>query len=68
MSSSRLPGQCAARWLLVLTVVASCGLEDPPAGRGEPWPEADRMFHRDPRFRGGDAAFTIDLGAGRVQP
>jgi hypothetical protein len=30
------------------------------------WPEADAMFHRDPRWLGGDDAYSIDLGAGRV--
>lgn len=30
------------------------------------WPEADRLFHSDPRWLGGDAAFSTDLGNGRV--
>jgi hypothetical protein len=30
------------------------------------WPEADRLFHADPRWLGGDAAFSVDLGNGRV--
>jgi hypothetical protein len=30
------------------------------------WPEADAMFHRDPRWLGGDDAYSIDLGGGRV--
>jgi len=34
--------------------------------RAEAWPEADAMFHRDPRWLGGDDAYSIDLGGGRV--
>jgi hypothetical protein len=30
------------------------------------WPEADRIFHSDPRWLGADGAFSIDLGRGRV--
>jgi hypothetical protein len=30
------------------------------------WPEADKLFHGDPRWLGADAAFSIDLGKGRV--
>jgi len=41
-------------------------VSDPAAGWGEPWPEADAIFHRDALFRGADAAFSIDLGNGRV--
>jgi hypothetical protein len=32
----------------------------------ELWPEADELFRSDPRWLGGDAAFSVDLGAGRV--
>lgn len=31
-----------------------------------PWPEADALFHRDSRWLGGDDAYSIDLGHGRV--
>jgi hypothetical protein len=34
--------------------------------RGVAWPEADKLFHSDPRWLGSDAAFSIDLGRGRV--
>ncbi len=34
--------------------------------RCEPWPEADRLFKRDSRWRGADAANSIDLGNGRI--
>ena len=33
---------------------------------GASWPEADKLFHSDPRWLGGDAAFSTDLGNGRV--
>lgn len=30
------------------------------------WPKADQLFHSDPRWLGGDAAYSINLGHGRV--
>jgi hypothetical protein len=36
------------------------------AQTGTAWVEADRLFHSDPLWLGGDAAFSIDLGQGRV--
>ena len=30
------------------------------------WPEADALFHTDPRWVGADDAYSVDLGAGRV--
>lgn len=30
------------------------------------WPEADKLFHSDPRWLGADGAFSIDLGSDRV--
>jgi hypothetical protein len=33
---------------------------------GTPWPEADRLFRSGPLWLGGDAAFSVDLGGGRV--
>ncbi|MCA9236373.1 MAG: DUF4185 domain-containing protein [Planctomycetales bacterium] len=32
----------------------------------EQWPEADVLFHRDPQWLGGDDAYSLDLGDGRV--
>lgn len=32
----------------------------------EVWPEADKLFHRDPSWLGGDDAYSLDLGNGRV--
>jgi hypothetical protein len=36
------------------------------AQKAESWPEADRLFRSDPLWLGGDGAFSIDLGKGRV--
>jgi hypothetical protein len=36
------------------------------AQMGTAWPEADKLFHSDPRWLGADGAFSIDLGGGRV--
>lgn len=30
------------------------------------WPEADALFHKDPRWLGADDAYSVDLGGGRV--
>ncbi len=30
------------------------------------WPDADSMFRRDARWMGGDGAYSVDLGGGRV--
>lgn len=46
----------------------SCG-ESIPAStelHATAWPEADALFHSDPRFRGADAAFSVPLGGDRV--
>ena len=34
--------------------------------KATPWPEADALFRKDPRWLGGDDAYSIDLGAGRI--
>ena len=57
---------------LLLSLLGACA--GPPQGvspaalapRAEPWPEADRLFHADPRWLGADAAFSVDLGGDRV--
>lgn len=33
---------------------------------GRAWPEADALFHRDPRFLGADDAYSADLGGDRT--
>ncbi len=37
-----------------------------PTFAAEAWPEADQLFRRDPHWVGGDGAYSIDLGRGRV--
>ena len=34
------------------------------AQTGPPWPEADTLFHSDPRWLGADGAFSVNLGGG----
>ena len=40
---------------------SACGI-----GALESWPEADQLFRHDPSWIGGDAAYSVDLGGGRV--
>lgn len=44
------------------TLASDCGLTVAATA----WPEADVLFHRDPEWLGGDDAYSIDLGHGRV--
>jgi hypothetical protein len=39
---------------------------DVPCFESAAWREADKLFHRDPHWLGGDVASTVDLGGGRV--
>jgi hypothetical protein len=55
---------------LALLVLAGgcpyCPVEyTPPAAYGSRWDEADALFHQDPRWLGGDGAYSIDLRDGR---
>jgi hypothetical protein len=57
---------------LLLLAVVGC-TESPPDTciqtheiKLEPWPEADSLFRGDPLWLGGDDAYSIDLGRGRV--
>lgn len=60
--------------MLSVLLLAACGddCESPgdasglPTLRAEAWPEADALFQSDPRWLGGDAAYTVDLGDDRV--
>ncbi len=36
------------------------------ATKATDWPQADRLFRSDAHWKGGDAAFSVDLGGGRV--
>lgn len=49
-----------------LELAHEIGAFDEVAPRLEPWPEADRLFRSDPRWRGGDGASSVDLGGERV--
>lgn len=58
--------------LVILTLLNLCPFpsrEESPSTFtivAEPWPEADLLFRRDARWIGGDDAYSIDLGKGRV--
>jgi Domain of unknown function (DUF4185) len=61
--------------LACLAAVAGCSPHRSPATTSPasrllpsatPWPEADALFHRDPRWLGSDDAYSVDLGRGRV--
>lgn len=47
-------------------LLAGCGGAEMPPDDQVLWPEADALFHQDPRWLGGDAAFSIDLGGDRT--
>jgi hypothetical protein len=55
-----------ARTVTVLAFLAIAVATGTFAQNGTPWPEADKLFHSDPRWLGADAAYSIDLGHGRV--
>ena len=67
---------CHRRCVLILAIllvggILTCGW---PIGkqpstvllRARAWPEADRLFHQDPRWLGADDAHSVDLGKDRV--
>lgn len=60
----RFPVTCAA---ISLLAASACSPSGPPApiATGEPWPEADALFHQDVRWLGADASYSIDLGGDR---
>jgi hypothetical protein len=58
-------------FIAAVAIATACkgGSHAPSASRApvaSPWPEADALFHRDPRWLGGDVAYSIDLGSERV--
>ncbi|SPF43589.1 conserved hypothetical protein [Candidatus Sulfotelmatobacter kueseliae] len=59
-----------ARWVCIyfLCLSNSAAWQGNSSSKVEssPWPEADQIFRSDPRWLGGDAAFSVDLGDGRV--
>src|SRR6187402_497960 len=68
------------RWLTAVGLVAALACSSASTSRpgrtehaqhhaaisAAPWPEADALFRRDPRWLGGDAAITVALGGERV--
>src|ERR1039458_3037663 len=55
-------GLCGVSLLLCAISVSSLAA----AQTGTPWPEADKLFHSDPRWLGADGAYSVDLGNSRV--
>jgi hypothetical protein len=51
--------------ILLSVALAACKGEAPPV-MATNWPEADALFHSDPRFLGADGAYTVDLGNDRT--
>lgn len=52
-------------WLCLLPLLACCKGTAPPV-TAESWPEADALFHSDPRWLGADGAYSVDLGGDRT--
>ena len=52
----------------VFVGLPACSEGYPPAvsGSGVSWTAADSVFHQEPRWLGGDGAYSVDLGGGRV--
>jgi hypothetical protein len=60
---------CAIGLVVTAGWAAGCGddlLAAAVAASGASWPNADALFHQDPRWLGSDGAYSIDLGGGRV--
>ncbi|MDI1448484.1 hypothetical protein [Polyangium sp. 6x1] len=51
---------------LLGALFAGCGESPAVEATATAWPEADALFHADPRWLGGDDAYAVDLGGGRV--
>jgi Domain of unknown function (DUF4185) len=75
LTSGAIRSECSgllfAPVLAFVFATAACGRSSPtppanPAYTAQAWPEADALFHQDPRWLGADGAFSVDLGAGRV--
>jgi hypothetical protein len=69
------PGVLAEPWKWVrdrsglgelLTRPGQFEVADFPCFEASPWPEADALFRRDPRWAGGDIASSVALGDGEV--
>jgi hypothetical protein len=51
--------------LALALALTGCGGAPNVSGTGASWPEADALFHQDPRWLGGDGAASVDLAGGR---
>ncbi len=56
---------------IAITIIALCSCavktgSPAPTFTVAPWPQADAIFHSDPRWKGADDAYSIDLQDGRV--
>jgi hypothetical protein len=49
-----------------LALLVACAAPPPLPMQAEPWPAADALFHSDPRWLGGDAIYSVDLGRDRI--
>lgn len=61
------------RWMILIAalsgtaVLPGCGdTRSTATSSAVPWPEADRLFRHSPSWHGGDSAYSVDLGDGRV--
>ena len=55
---------------LIVLALALAGCDEPTpsdlGGTGARWAAADQAFHREPRWLGGDAVYSVDLGDART--
>ncbi len=52
-------------WIVIPILIVSCK-GDAPAVAASNWPDADALFHADPRWLGADGAYSVDLGGDRT--
>ena len=55
----------AAVTFAVATALVACTAPSPRSNVATAWPEAEALFRQDPRWRGADGAYSVDLGGGR---
>jgi hypothetical protein len=63
MGNSWRRGEAAC---LLGALLVGCGEAPAIEAAATAWPEADALFHADPRWLGADDAYSVDLGGGRV--
>ena len=69
MRPSSLIGRCLSQTLPLLTLLlihVPAIAQEWPRATAKPWPEADRLFRSDPRWKGGDGAGSVYLGNDRI--